>query len=146
MKDLHVLRLPPPGNPVSPKFNDIEVEDFDLKTVEGVTRKTQDIIKILLTSLGANPVYPTYGSELPNVVGRRATADVTEVILDSIIRALGFVQAIETSTNPAERVKRIISVYVADAPDDPRTRVIRILVAMEDGSIADTSVPMNLGV
>ena len=145
MKDLQLIHLPAAGDPMSPKFNDIEVENYDLKLIDGASRKTQDIIKILLTRLGANPVYPTYGSELPNVFGKRATPAVNDTILESIVKALGFVQAIETSTIPSERVKRIMSLFVEDGAD-ARTKIIRLLVEMEDGSIADTSVPMRLGV
>jgi phage baseplate assembly protein W len=115
---------------------------YDIQVLQGVERKTQDIVKILLTSIGSNPVYPTYGSELPNIPGKRSTDATNDLILESIIKALGFVQAIETSIRPDERVKRIMSLYV-EPGKDPRVKIIRLLVEMENGSIADTSVPMS---
>jgi hypothetical protein len=145
MFDLKLITLPPSSEPVSPKFNDIEVVDYDLLLLDGVRRKTQDILKILLTRVTANLIFPNYGSELPNVVGSRATLDVVDRISDSIVKAMGYLQAMETSTKPDERLKRILYLNVVDGAD-PREKVIRLIVEMEDGSTATTNVPLATGV
>lgn len=143
MFDLHLIHLPPSNQPVSALLNDIEVVDYDLYLVDGVLRKTQDILKILLTEIGTNLIYENYGSDLQKV-GKRATAQVAEDIGNSIAQAMGYLQAVETSTKPDERLKRIVTLNVVDGPD-PRTKIIRLIVEMEDGSIATTNVPIVPG-
>lgn len=144
MLDLKLITLPQNREPVSAKYNDIRVEDYDLVLVEGVERKTQDILKILLTRVAANLVYPNYGSELPNIVGKRAIAQIVDTISESIVKAMGYLQAMEESTKPDERLKRIVSLNVVDG-SDPRTKLIRLIVEMEDGSTATTYAPIPVG-
>ena len=143
MFDLKLITLPPSNQPVSPLLNDIQVENYDLMVIDGVSRKTQDILKILLTEVGTNLIYTNYGSDLQQV-GKRATSQVAEDISASIVRSMGYLQAIETSNVPSERVKRIVTLNVVDGPD-PRTKIIRLIVEMEDGSIATTEVPIVPG-
>jgi hypothetical protein len=128
---------------VSPYLNDIQVENYDLARIDGIKRKTQDILKILLIEIGTNLIYRNYGSDLQKV-GKRATAQVAEDISSSIVQAMGYLQAIETSDKPDERLKRIVTLNVVDGPD-PRTKIIRLIVEMEDGSRATTNVPVVPG-
>ncbi len=144
MFDLKLITLPPSNQPVSPVLNDIQVENYDLAVIDGVTRKTQDILKILLTQIGSNLIYTNYGADLQKV-GKRATAQVAEDISNSISQAMGYLQAMESSNSPSERLKRIVTMNVVDG-SDPRTKIIRLIVEMEDGSIATTNVPVTPGV
>lgn len=144
MFDLKLITLPPSSQPVSPVLNDIQVENYDLAVIDGVVRKTQDILKILLTQIGSNLIYVNYGSDLQQV-GKRSTSQIAEDISNSITQAMGYLQAMETSNSPSERLKRIVTLNVVDGPD-PRTKIIRLIVEMEDGSIATTNVPVLPGV
>jgi len=137
LKDLKLIGSLDSNNPPAPRLNDIAVVDYDIATTEFVARKTQDILKILVTTFESVPAYPLYGSGLPDIIGTRRPDDLHERISDAVIEALSFLSAVESSTLPSERIARIVSLQVTDG-DDARTVIIRLVVEMEDGSIATT--------
>ena len=144
MNDLLLLQLPDGTLPVSSKFNDLRIENYDLVTVDGQYRKAQDVVKILVTAQQSNPVYPLYGSTLSSIPGtRKVDEEVTDLVREAVIQCLGFVQAIETSPKTSERVLRIISLQVEDGAD-PREIIIRLVVELEDGNVIQTLFPIIL--
>lgn len=144
MKDLKLITLPDALVEVQAQYNDIELGDNnDFVTQEGVTRRTQDIIKILLTSTGSLPAFPSYGSSLPDLVGSRDNETLLEQIRDAVINAVAFAQAVDISTVSSERIAKIVSLQVKNGTD-PRTKLIYLVVAMEDGSISTTKFPLPL--
>lgn len=139
MKDIAFLSSPSPTLPLSADANDIEFKDGEVVTVEGRQRMFQDIAKILLTRIGADAIFPTYGSEIPNLIGQR-NIDVDSQISDSVVEALAFLTQVETSTEKDENIKSIKSLSVETISGDPRQKLVRLTVTLTDGSVVQTNV------
>lgn len=112
----------------------------DVATVESTERKTQDIMKILMTSIGSIPAYPVYGSNLPNIAGQRNTDAVFSQISTSVISALSFLNAVETSAELSEQIGAIVSLQVSSGAD-AREILLNLVVNMRDGSTATVTMP-----
>jgi hypothetical protein len=126
--------------------NDIAYDDGnDLVMITGVQRTRQKVVKILLTVLGANAVYPGYGSILALLKNSRTAANLLEQIEDSVVYALTYLQSKEVSTDPSEKIKRIISVTAQNPIDatgvsNPRAFIINIQLELGDGTTLAISV------
>lgn len=132
MKDFKFI-VPPSGNePVNPDENDFVFEDGKIIMVEGHDRKLQDTLKILMTALGTNPVFPMYGSTLPAVAGTR-DIDANDKISEGIKEAIAFLVEVEESRFASERIAGIRKLVIRRDPDDAETRIIRIVIALQDG-------------
>jgi len=107
--------------------------------VDGSKRKFQDIAKILLTRIGSDPIFPTYGSDIPNVIGERAEL-VEGRVSDSVLEALSFLIEVEKSTAPNENIKSIKSLSVSTPASEPRQLDVLLSVILTDGSVVQTSV------
>jgi predicted helicase len=93
-----------------------------------------------MTQLGANVVYPDYGSALPGIPGKRNNPGTLDLIRDGVIRAVSFVKEMETSTDTAEIIDQIVSLSVAETADK-QGYIIRLKVQMQDGQYIETSTP-----
>lgn len=141
MKDVAFISAPNPALPVTPEDNDVLFSDGDIVTVEGHARKFQDIAKILLTRLGSDPVFPTYGSEVASAAGARAV-EANGRIEDSVVQAMTFLADIEESDQPSEQIVAIRSLKVSTPAGEPRQRTVKLDVALADQAVVTT----NLGV
>ena len=149
MNDLQFLNYP--GNaPISPQFNDIELVGSDFALISGPQRKAQDVLKILVTRVQSNWAYPDYGSALPTLPGSRNTQSsagnsvILSQITDSIQLALGFIQQIETSVDPTERLQNIVSLSVQQGSDS-RTLNVLLVLQTESGNNITTAFPLTTG-
>jgi len=139
MKDVLFLSPKKSNVPVSPEDNDLLFADGDVVMVDGSKRKFQDIAKILLTRIGSDPIFPTYGSDIPNVSGERAEL-VEGRVSDSVLEALSFLIEVEKSTAPNENIKSIKSLSVSTPASEPRQLDVLLSVILTDGSVVQTSV------
>jgi len=139
MKDVLFLSPKKSNVPVSPEDNDLLFADGDVVMVDGSKRKFQDIAKILLTRIGSDPIFPTYGSDIPNVIGERAEL-VEGRVSDSVLEALSFLIEVEKSTAPNENIKSIKSLSVSTPASEPRQLDVLLSVILTDGSVVQTSV------
>ena len=139
MKDLMLLKFPPQIAPVNPVLNDIEFGDNDCVMVEGPARRQQDIAKILITEAGANPIFPTYGSSLPDIPGSRDTPQILSQISDGVIQALGFLDQVDRSSRLDEKIQSIADLSVETDPSDTRSKSIILSVLLGNGQIVATS-------
>ena len=139
MKDILFLSTKKSNVPVSPEDNDLLFANGDVVMVEGSKRKFQDIAKILLTRIGSDPIFPTYGSDIPNVSGERAEL-VEDRVSDSVLEALSFLIEVEKSTAPNENIKSIKSLSVSTPASEPRQLDVLLSVILTDGSVVQTSV------
>ncbi len=130
MRDLFLINLEPGASLVSAENNDLEFAQGDLVTVDKHARKFQDVVKILETERGENPVLPEYGTDLPSLPGSVTPASKAS---DSIVRAIAFLAEIEPSKDPAERIDGIRSMKVTPTPDGSEID-IRLSVALKDGN------------
>ena len=127
---------------VTPRFNDIVIEDYDIVVVNGPTRKAQDVIKMLLTGQGKNLVYPTYGTLLSRGPVQRDAASRNDLLSDSVKEAIAWLQKQETSTDPAERIKSIKSLSVS-AGASPTEQQLNLVVLLENDQTVKTSFPVS---
>jgi hypothetical protein len=139
MKDVLFISAPNPTVPVRPDDNDIIFSGGDVVMVSGKERKFQDIAKILLTRIGSDPIFPSYGSEIPNVVGQPAVL-VDDKLTDGVLQAMAFLAEVETSREPNENIASIRSLKIETPPEEPRQRTVRLDVALTDGSVVQTNV------
>ena len=130
MKDIFFIASEGEGVPLNPDGNDIQFANGDLVLVDGPTRKFQDIAKILLTQIGADPIIPTYGSDLPSVMGHKNTPETVNKVTDSIVQAMAFLVEAEQSPLANENIKSIVTLNVQDG-SDPRELDIRLVVALQ---------------
>jgi len=140
MKDVLFLSPKSSDEPISPDDNDLSFANGDLVMVEGRQRKFQDISKILLTRIGSDAVFPTYGSNIPNIIGERLIGDVEGRVTDSVIEAISFLVEAEKSTLPNENIKSIQSLSVKVPESEPRQLDVLLSVILTDGSVVQTSV------
>ena len=135
MKDLFLISVPNFPSPVAADDNDILFANGDFVVVEGQERKFQDVVKILETAIGSNPVFETYGSALPTVPG---TVDVSinDKIRETIISAIAFLVEVETSRQLSERVAGIKLLNIKTDTDGV-TKIARLVVALQDGQYVE---------
>src|SRR5882757_2272531 len=98
MDDLFLIDQSHTGLPIEPKFDDLEIENYDLVVISGPARKAQDLIKILLTQQGQNLIYPSYGTVLGGAPGQRAISSLNDMIADTVKEATAWLQQQEEST------------------------------------------------
>jgi hypothetical protein len=135
MKDLKFIKLPLGRQLINPDENDVEFDPKtgDFVTVEGHARKLQDLVKILITAIKSNPIIPDYGSTLSILPGTRAFSDLQQKVKDTIIQVMGFLQAVEQSSDPSERFGSIASLTVTRT--GPQEIFLVLAVQLEDGFI-----------
>lgn len=138
MKDIAFLSAPSPTVAISPDANDVRFDGGDVVMVEGHARKFQDIAKILLTRFGADSAFPTYGSQIPNVVGNRAI-DVDALVSDGVVESIAFLAEVETSPRSDETIVAIRSLEVSSA-GDPRQLNVKLDVALQDDAVVQSNM------
>ena len=139
MKDIKFLTAPSPTVAISPDDNDLRFANGDVIMVEGHERKFQDVAKILLTRVGSDSIIPTYGSQIPNIVGNRAI-NVEEKLTDGIVEAMAFLVQVEESNKPSEIITGIKSLTVETPPSDPRQRTVKLDLSLSDGQVVQSNV------
>ncbi len=144
MKDLKFIKLPMGRQLITPDENDVEFDPKtgDFVTVEGHARKLQDVVKILITAIQSNPILPDYGTTLSILPGTRAFSDLQQKTRDTIIQAMGFLQAVEQSSDPSERIRSIASLTVQRT--GAQEIFLVLAVELEDGFIltAEGALPL----
>jgi phage baseplate assembly protein W len=131
VKDLFLISVPNFPSPVAADDNDVLFKNGDFVAVEGQERKFQDVIKILETAIGSNPVFTTYGSALPTVPGTEDIS-VNDKIRESVIAAIAFLVETETSHELSERISGIRLLNIKTDADGV-TKVVRLVVALQNG-------------
>lgn len=67
---------------------DLVIKDGDLKIVTGTEKLVQDLLKILLTPVGANPSFSWYGSYVSkNLIGMTIDPDLVQAHGESQVRS-----------------------------------------------------------
>lgn len=141
MKDAFLIDRTHTGFPISSQFNDLVIENSEIKTIDGHDRKRQDLIKALITRQGEVIPYSNYGSNFTKVVAARATSDINQKISDSFKETLAYLQAVEESSLPSERFRNIVSLSISPTKQSSEKR-INLVVGLEDGSQLDASFPL----
>ncbi len=120
-----------------------------LELVRGVDKLIQEILKIALTSVGANPMHPWYGSFISKtLVGSHLDTDITFTIAKSqlavaidTLKNLQQRQASESfqSFTPDEQIASIIDISINRNKSDPRLYDVIIKVLSKSFTRSSTS-------
>jgi hypothetical protein len=109
----------------------------DVSPVTDISKLEQDLLKIALTTVGANTLQPWYGSLIgKTLVGSYLKSDIVitmaKIQLQNCIEILKNLQAIQTSsgqpTSPGELIASISNISVVRNTVDPRIFQITIRV------------------
>jgi len=156
MSDLKLVTKVQPGQEPQPlvtgtseyfgeQSNDLQLDtNNDFAVLSGVEKLKQDINKILLTSLGANPNFEIYGSELQNLVGNKMRYEfIQSKIKDEIITALRTLQfANEYNPNLNEQIDTLRTLeFLQPQPDLVKVEMTVVTVA---GTIVDTGLTVYI--
>lgn len=130
MKDFKFLQITSKDG----AFRDFKFDrNGDLQYVDGPDRVKQNIVKILLTVKGRNSKYPDYGSLLQRISNIKYNKDKkSELIKESILQALTYLDIVEESDEPDEVIEQIKSMKIVPS-DDPREIIIDMLIKLESG-------------
>jgi hypothetical protein len=140
VQDLQFIANQGPSVPVSPDNNDVLFADGDLVTIDGPSRVFQEIAKILLTQQGADPIIPTYGSTVGAILATDFTADTPQDVANSVVEALSFLVAAETSTAADENIQSIQTLNVQQSQQDPREVDVSLIVTLQSGDTVEVSM------
>jgi phage baseplate assembly protein W len=123
--------------------NDIQIDALNqIITVDGTTRLSQSIMKIILTAKGQALEDPEYGTSLVEQIGEKLDtarfASIQSDIVDALIR-YNTIQA--DNPNSDEVIEVIEEVRVVQDIDEPRALRIRVSVTTESGKTLGVAVP-----
>lgn len=116
---------------------DLVIIDGKLKTITDSEKLIQDILKICLTTIGANPMHPGYGSFLSRtIIGNPShtsvLAQMAKSQLNNCLRDLKELQNIQVQSfqrvSADEQIGSIIDISVIRSQIDPRLFNITIKV------------------
>jgi hypothetical protein len=132
---------------------DLKIENGDIKlesdgsvtTVFDNAKLRQDIVKILLTSLGENRYHPGYGSEVGAItIGHIPDQELLELDLQSSaedalkkIIALQRGQSRRQFLTPGERLVSVLGVSVQRDTADPR--LYNIFISVQTGALTSVT-------
>jgi phage baseplate assembly protein W len=93
-------------------YNDLIIENHDVKLIQGAEKIAQDVSKILLIERGTAPLFKNYGTVVSQYINGRKTTEMTSEITNEIIYAISYVKQI----NKAEAIN-IDSIQKLDVKD-----------------------------
>ncbi len=114
---------------------DLEINQGSLRIVENSEKLIQDILKICLTDVGANPLHPSYGSFLSrSVVGNPLQTSVVVQIaksqLNNCLTNLQQLQQLQIKSfqkvSADEQLAAVTGISVVKSAFDPRLFTVKI--------------------
>jgi phage baseplate assembly protein W len=111
--------------------------------LQSVIKLKQEIMKILLTRLGADSTNSQYGSELTSLIGKKAVGQIKTMIKTDVLNALAYYNVLnENNTNPAEMIETVDSITITNT--DPRKYLVAITLITQSGETVSMSVPVGV--
>lgn len=120
------------------KNGDLTLNNGDLAVVVDTDKLIQDILKIALTTAGANVLYPFYGSYISrsligNVLNNQITTDIAEAQIQNCLEILQKLQAAQVASlqkvSANEQLNIILDVSINRSDIDPTFYTVNITVA-----------------
>lgn len=111
-------------------FNDLVIEDYDIKLIDSKEKLQQQICKALLTLRSTLPLFPNYGTTITLLANNRTSAFYNQDLKDEILWALKYVKEM----NKSEDINIDVIENVALGNSDPRELTIRITLLLTDGT------------
>ena len=126
-----------------PFENDIQFDQLKrVRTVSGVTKLVQSILRLLLTDTGSYFEDGDWGSSANNQIGGKFDSEKYATSEQGIIDALKHYNEINRDNpNPDEVINTIDELRVVQDTDDPRKMRIYIGITTESGQSFQVSVP-----
>lgn len=116
---------------------DLQIQNGDLQQVTDTNKLVQDILKICLTTAGADPMNPWYGSYISrSLIGANLDQSITIQIaqsqLQNAIENLKNLQAAQVKSfqqvSAAEQISAILAIAITRSTTDPRIYNVSIKV------------------
>jgi hypothetical protein len=129
----------------------LQLQNGDLQTVVDTEKLVQDILKICLTTAGADPMQPWYGSFISrtligSVLDTSITVQVAQAQLQNALENLKSLQAAQIKSfqmvSAAEQLSAILDINIVRNAIDPRIFSVKIRVL----SRALTAIPVSFNV
>jgi len=122
----------------------------DLQKVEDSEKLIQDLLKIAITPLGANPLFPSYGCLISKslagaVIDSNITSSVASSQLRTAIETLQNLQKVQMGTqrvSPAELIASIKNVSVLRNQIDPR--FYRIFISVISRALTEENTNFDI--
>ena len=114
--------------------NDIVIDPItkDFQTIEGPEYVKQKVVKVLLTPNFSDLDFPTYGSLLKDqLFADILDPSVQSTITDTIVSALNYIEAQETSTREDERIQSIDQIELIANPAE-QSVALRVVVTLQN--------------
>lgn len=135
------------------KNGDLSIQNGDIETVSNTDKLVQDILKIALTNVGANPLVPYYGSFVSksligSVLPSRMTVQIAQSQLQNAIEILVALQKAQIqsfqSVSPDELIGSILDISINKSNQDPRLYNINIKVLSKSFKVATANFSVNI--
>jgi hypothetical protein len=116
----------------------------DLETVTGLSKLSQDSVKILVTPTGSHRAIPWYGSSLSaRATGAALLPDFLESeVTTAVVQALQNLQTLQQQQEqtgqyllPDEAINRIVDVSVGTQPGEPRQINVIVSIRTRSGQV-----------
>lgn len=130
---------------------DLIIKNGDLNIVRGQSKLTQDLLKVAITPVGANPLQQWYGSLVERtLIGSILDTDIVFAAarsqLQSAIENIKNLQNLQVSSGqkvtPDEQIAFIKDISIIRSPTDPR--VLQITIKVNNRVFGQASVIFNV--
>lgn len=130
---------------------DLVLKNGDFALVKGNAKLEQDLLKIALTAVGAEPLQPWYGSLVSkSLVGSFLKSDmifgIAKTQLTNAITTLKNLQNLQVSTGqkvtPDEQISAISNISITRSPTDPR--LIGIVISVLDRTFSKVAASFSV--
>lgn len=111
-------------------FNDIVIYDNDIALVDGHQKIQQDVVKFLYVLVGTLPLFPKYGTNLPNLLNRRNRELLIQDLQKQIRRGLAYVK--EKNKNDNVNIDKLMTLRINELT---RTIDIDIVILLTDKQV-----------
>jgi hypothetical protein len=129
---------------------DLRIKDGDLETIHDTNKLTQDLLKIIVTPLNANPVNPWYGSNVGLALigntfdldfGIEAARAQISTAIDNLLR-MQLSQSNTQVLSPAESILSIKDIYVNTNKND--RRVVEVLASVVSAALTTANARFSI--
>ena len=130
---------------------DLQFTNGDLVIVRGKEKLEQDLVKIVLTEAGSNPIHPWYGSLVSNnLIGSSLPIDVVissaKSQLEKSIQTLKKLQEIQVASgqkvSPDEQISYIQDISLFQNPTD--LRVLNVAIRVLNRAFGSVSTSLTV--
>ena len=130
------------------KYGDLLLSNGDFKQVTGTDKLVQDILKICLTEMGSNPLFPWYGSNInKSLIGsylpNNITLQIAQSQLQNAIENLQKLQVIQFNSfqnvSASELISGIADISIDRNKIDPRVFIVSIKILTKSFETVDAT-------